>query len=61
MRQDGTIVGVRRVRVGRHSLGDARLNGIAASADGSRIWVTYVGAVPGSHDDQGGVLELPAF
>jgi hypothetical protein len=61
MRQDGTIVGVRRVRLGRHSLGVARLNGIATSTDGSRIWVTYVGALPGSDDDQGGVLELPAF
>lgn len=61
MRQDGTTAGVRRVRVGRHSLGTARLNGIATSADGSRIWVTYVGALPGSDDDHGGVLELPAF
>jgi hypothetical protein len=61
MRPDGTVVGVRRVRLGRHSLGDARLNGIATSADGSRLWVTYVGGLPGTHDDQGGVLELPAF
>jgi hypothetical protein len=61
MRQDGTIAGVRRVRVGRHSLGAARLNGIATSTDGSRIWVTYVGALPGNDDDQGGVLELPGF
>jgi hypothetical protein len=61
MRQDGTVVGVRRVRLGRHSLGDARLNGIATSTDGSTLWVTYVGGLPGNHDDQGGVLELPAF
>jgi hypothetical protein len=61
MQQDGTIVGVRRVRLGRHSLGVARLNGIATSTDGSRIWVTYVGALPGSDDDQGGILELPTF
>ncbi|TDO46696.1 hypothetical protein EV643_11079 [Kribbella sp. VKM Ac-2527] len=61
MRQDGTTVGVRRVRLGRHSLGGARLNGIATSTDGSRIWVTYVGALPGGDDAEGGVLELPAF
>jgi hypothetical protein len=61
MRQDGTVVGVRRVRLGRYSLGVARLNGIATSTDGSKIWVTYVGGLPGSDDDQGGVLELPAF
>lgn len=61
MRQDGTTVAVRRVRLDGHSLGVARLNGIATSTDGSRIWVTYVGALPGSDDDQGGVLELPAF
>jgi hypothetical protein len=61
MRQDGTVVGVRRVRVGQSSLGQARLNGIATSSDGSRIWVTYVGKLPGSSDRQGGVLELPAF
>jgi hypothetical protein len=61
MRQDGTTVAVRRVRLRHGSLGSARLNGIATSADGSRIWVTYVGALPGGHDHQGGVLELPAF
>ena len=61
MQQDGTVVAVRRVRAGEHSLGQARLNGIATSSDGSRIWVTYVGKLPGSSDHEGGVLELPAF
>jgi hypothetical protein len=62
MRQDGTVVAVREVRMRDRSLGgDARLNGIAASSDHSKIWVTYVGEVPGSNDKQGGVLELPAF
>jgi hypothetical protein len=61
MRQDGTVVAVRRVRVGQDSLGQARLNGIATSPDGSWIWVTYVGKLPGSSDRYGGVLELPAF
>jgi hypothetical protein len=49
------------VRAAHRSLGQARLNGIATSSDGSRIWVTYVGKLPGSSDRHGGVLELPAF
>jgi hypothetical protein len=61
MRQDGSVVAVRRVRANHRSLGDAGLNGIATSPDGSRIWVTYVGRLPDSSDRQGGVLELPAF
>lgn len=61
MRQDGSVVAVREVRVAHRSLGQARLNGIATSSDGSRIWVTYVGRLPGSSDRHGGVLELAAF
>jgi hypothetical protein len=61
MRQDGTVVAVREVRVRGRSLGYARLNGIATSPDHSKIWVTYVGKLPGSRDRGGGVLELPAF
>ena len=61
MRQDGTVVAVRRVRLRQQSLGGARLNGLATSTDGSRIWATYVGSLRGGEDQQGGVLELPAF
>jgi hypothetical protein len=61
MQQDGTVVAVREVRARHRSLGQARLNGIATSSDGSRIWVTYVGKLPGSSDRDGGVLELAAF
>jgi hypothetical protein len=61
MRQDGTVVAVREVRTRGRSLGYARLNGIATSPDHSKIWVTYVGKLPGSSDRMGGVLELPAF
>jgi hypothetical protein len=61
MRQDGIVVAVREVRARHRSLGQARLNGIATSSDGSRIWVTYVGKLPGSSDRDGGVLELVAF
>ena len=61
MRQDGSVVAVRRVRVkGRH-LGSARLNGIATSSDHSRIWVTYVGEVGESDQSDGGAIELAAF
>jgi hypothetical protein len=38
MRQDGTVVAVRRVRLANgRSLGPARLNGIAVSSDGNAI------------------------
>jgi hypothetical protein len=62
MRQDGTVVSVRRVLLldGR-SLGSARLNGIASSPDGSTIWVTVTGNLPSHPHAEGAVLELPAF
>jgi hypothetical protein len=61
MRQDGTVVAVREVRVRGRSLDDAHLNGITTSSDHSKIWVSYVGKVPASSDTQGGVLELRTF
>ncbi|HYR84439.1 MAG TPA: hypothetical protein VE422_10215 [Terriglobia bacterium] len=62
MRQDGAVVAVREVRLadGR-SLGNGRLNGIAGSPDGSKIWVTVVGHLAGHGNVSGAVLELPAF
>jgi hypothetical protein len=62
MRQDGTVVAVRRVRLadGR-SLGNGRLNGIAGSPDGSKIWVTVVGRLAAHEAVSGAVLELLAF
>jgi hypothetical protein len=62
MRQDGAVMAVRRVQLadGR-SLGEARLNGIASSPDGSTIWVTVTGRLPGRRRVDGAVLELPAF
>jgi hypothetical protein len=62
MRQDGTVVSVRRVRLpdGR-SLGDARLNGIATSPDGTTIWVTVTGRLRGHEQRDGAVLALPTF
>jgi hypothetical protein len=61
MRQDGTVVAVRRLRARHRSLGQARPNGIATSSDGSKIWITYVGKLPGLGDRLGGVLELTPF
>jgi hypothetical protein len=61
MRQDGSLVALRRVKPLGRSLGSAKLNGITTSADGSRIWVSYVGRLPGLSDRLGGVLELPSF
>jgi len=58
MKQDGTVVAIRRVTVGGSPLGGARLNGIATSADGTQIYATFTG--PGE-DQQGGLLQLPAF
>lgn len=61
IRQDGTLVAVRQVHFRGRSLGDARLNGIGTSPDGSRVWVTYVGSLPGDRGPDGGVIEVPAF
>jgi hypothetical protein len=56
MRQDGTVVGVRRVALDT-PVNNASLNGIATSTDGKTIYVTFT--IPSNI--QGGVLALPAF
>src|SRR5262249_42343816 len=62
MRQDGAVVAMRRVRMnGGQPLGALQLNGIATSPNGSRIWVTLSGPVPGMGEVKGAVLELPTF
>jgi hypothetical protein len=57
MRQDGTVVAVRRVAIENRPLQDANLNGITTSTDGKTIYVTFTGPGRG----KGGVLALPAF
>jgi hypothetical protein len=42
-------------------MGALRLNGIAGSPDGTKIWVTLSGPVPGTGGLKGAVLELPVF
>lgn len=62
MTQTGAVVAVRRVRLaGGQPLGSARLNGIAISPDFNNLWVTVTGRLPGFDDQEGAVLELPAF
>ena len=62
MRQDGTVIARRRVQMsGGRPMGELRLNGIAGSPDGTKIWVTLSGPVPGMGGLKGAVLELPAF
>jgi hypothetical protein len=62
MSQNGDVVSVRQVtRADGMPFGDARLNGIATSQDGSKIWVTVTGHLPGVPNSTGAVLELPAF
>ena len=62
MKQDGTVVAQRRLQMtGGQPLGALQLNGIAGSPDGSKIWVTLSGPVPGMGNVTGAVMELPAF
>ncbi|HEV2139632.1 MAG TPA: hypothetical protein VGT01_00440 [Candidatus Dormibacteraeota bacterium] len=61
MRQDGSVVAVRRVRVHGGDLESARLNGIATSSDHSKIWVTFIGKADDSQEGDGGVVELASF
>jgi hypothetical protein len=60
VRQDGTVLAMRRVKLPNHSpFGAGRLNGIAVSPDARKIWVTVSGRLAGY--PEGAVIELPAF
>jgi len=62
MKQDGTVVAQRRLQMtSGQPLGALQINGIAGSPDGSKIWVTVSGPVPGMGNVTGAVMELPAF
>jgi hypothetical protein len=61
MRQDGSVVSQRHLRISGRPLGALRLNGIATSPDGTKIWVTLNGPVPGAGNMTGAVVEFPAF
>jgi hypothetical protein len=60
LKQDGSVVAVRRVSLPRIGpIGAGRLNGIAISPDAEHIWVTVSGTLPGYAE--GAVVELPVF
>jgi hypothetical protein len=59
MKQNGHVVAIRRVTVDGIALKFVNLNGIAASPDGNKIYVTFTG--PKFVPLLSGVLELPAF
>jgi mono/diheme cytochrome c family protein len=62
MRQDGSVVAVRRVALpDGQPVGAGRLNGIAVSPDAQKIWVTVSGALAGHPNAPGALLEVPAF
>ena len=62
MHQDGNVVAIRRVTLrGGRDLERARLNGIAGSPDGTRIYVTVTGRLFDWIPLHGAVLELPSF
>jgi hypothetical protein len=57
MRQDGSVIGIRRVTIDSLALNNFTLNGIATSVDGTKIYVTFTTPTP----VQGGLLQVPAF
>jgi hypothetical protein len=57
MRQDGTVVAIRRVTIDSIPLNNFAINGIATSVDGSKIYVSFTTPT----NLQGGLLEVPAF
>jgi len=62
MRQDGTVVAIRRIVLSSgRDLGPGLLNGIAVSPDAQKIWVTVSSALPDHAGAPGALLELPAF
>jgi hypothetical protein len=61
MKVDGTVIATRPVVLADDTpLTGAKLNGIATSLDGSKIYVTFTGRLQGQQLD-GGLLELPSF
>jgi len=59
--QQGDVLGVRQIEVGGMALGPGRLNGIAVSRDGQKIWVTVSGKLGEQGDHEGAIVEIPAF
>jgi hypothetical protein len=61
IRQDGAVVSQRGLLLNGQPLGALQINGIATSPDGTKIWVTLSGPVPGMGNLKGAVIEVPSF
>jgi mono/diheme cytochrome c family protein len=62
MRQDGTVVAVRRIVLpDGTAVGANQLNGIAVSPGAETLWLTLSGSIAGHPDAPGVLLEAPAF
>jgi hypothetical protein len=60
--QEGGVIAAAQLMLPDGSaIGGEQLSGIGVSSDGSRIWVTFDGALPGFSGLTGGVLEMPEF
>ena len=59
MRQDGSLIAIRRVRVAGTLLGTGRLRGIATASDAAHLWLTVRASGDGNAD--GSLIEIPAF
>jgi hypothetical protein len=61
MKVDGSVIATRKVTLPENkSLGSAKVNGIATSMDGSKIYVSVTGKLPG-YQAEGALLELASF
>ena len=61
MKVDGNVIATRKVTLpDNKSLGSAKVNGIATSMDGSKIYVSVTGKLPG-YQPEGALLELASF
>lgn len=59
MRQDGSVVAIRRVSIAGHELTSGQLSGIATAPDAAHIWLTAHTAR--GEDADGMLVEIPAF
>jgi hypothetical protein len=62
MNLQGDVLAVRHVEVGDEGvLGPGRINGIGVSPNGQTIWLTVSGPMDGYPEQEGAVIEVPAF
>ncbi|GAA0988124.1 hypothetical protein GCM10009555_069030 [Acrocarpospora macrocephala] len=61
IRQNGSLAAIRWVNINHLGCGLGHLNGIATAPDGSKIWLTLAGPVPGTLGQRDALIEIPAF